>query len=329
MTRALIGLLITLALGLFVVPLASEAQQVGKIPRVGVLTTVIAPTTELFHELLRQGLRELGYVEGQTIALEYRSAEGQYARLPALATELVGLPVDVLVTWGTPAALAAKHATSAIPVVFTAVADPILSGLVTSFARPGGNITGVTHIPSELDTKRLELLKEALPSASRIGVLWHPEFPPNVESLPELQRAAQALRVELHLVAYRGAEELEGAVTAMRRDGAEALFVMPHPTTSGHAAQLAALAATHRLPAIAPYRHFGEAGGLLAYGGMFSDMYQRAPIFVDKILKGTHPSELPVERPLRFDFVINLKTTKTFGLTLPQSTLLQATEVIR
>jgi putative tryptophan/tyrosine transport system substrate-binding protein len=321
--------LIILALGIFVAPLASDAQQAEKVPRVGVLMAVSAPTTKLFDEVFRQGLGELGYVEGENIALEYRVAEGQYERLPALAAELVGVPVDVLVTWGTPAALAAKHATSTIPVVFTAVADPILSGLVTSFARPGGNLTGVTHIPSELDTKRLQLLKEALPSTSRVAVLWHPDFPPNVESVPELKRAAQALRVELYLVAYRGAQEFESAVAAMRRDGAEALFVMPHPTTSGQAARLAALAAANRLPAIAPYQHFAEEGGLMAYGGSFADMYRRAPVLVDKILKGAQPSELPVERPMRFDFVINLKTAQALGLTIPQSSLFQATEVIQ
>jgi len=267
-------------------------------------------------------------VEGQHIVLESHSAEGRYERLPALAAELAALPVDVLVTWGMPAAVAAKHATSMIPVVFTAVADPILSGLVTSVAQPGGNLTGVTHIPSELDTKRLEFLKEALPSVARVGVLWHPEFPPNVESMAELQWATQALRVELHLVAYRDAQESEGTVAAMRRDGAEALFVMPHPTTSGHAARLAALAATRRPPAMAPYQHFAEAGGLLAYGGMFAAMYRRVQIFVDKILKGAKTGEIPVERAMRFDFVINLKTAKRLGLTIPPAILLQAIEVI-
>jgi putative ABC transport system substrate-binding protein len=328
MTLNTLGFIGMLAACLFVAPLASDAQPLGKLPRVGVLTAVTAPTTELFHELLRQGLRELGYVEDQHIILESRSAEGRYERLPALAAELVALPVAVLVRWGTPAAVAAKHATSMIPVVFTAVADPILSGLVTSFAQPSGNITGVTHIPSELDTKRLELFKEAVPNASRIGVLWHPEFPPNKESVPELKRAAQALRVELHLVAYRGAQEFEAAVAAMSRDGTEALFVMPHPTTSGQAARLAALAAANRLPAIAPYQHFAEEGGLMAYGGSFADMYRRIPVLVDKILKGAKPGELPVERPMRFDFVINLKTAKVLGLTIPPSILLQATEVI-
>jgi putative ABC transport system substrate-binding protein len=252
-----------------------------------------------------------------------------YERLPALAAELVGLQVNVIVTWGTPAALAAQHATRTIPIVFTAVADPVLSGLVTSFARPGGNITGVTHIPSELDTKRLELLKEAVPHASRVGVLWNPDFPPNVETVSELKRAAQTLRVELHLVAYRGPHELEGAVAALRRDGAEALFVMPHPTTSGHATRLAALAATHQLPAIAPYRDFAEAGGLMAYGGLFADMYRRAPALVDKILKGAKPSDVPVERPVRFELVVNLKTAQALGLTLPPVVLFRADEVIQ
>jgi putative ABC transport system substrate-binding protein len=234
-----LGFISLLATCLFLAPLASDAQPPGKLPRVGVLTAVTAPTTELFHDLLRQGLRELGYVEGQHLVLESHSAEGRYERLPALAAELVALPVDVLVTWGTPAAVAAKHATSMIPVVFTAVADPILSGLVTSFAQPGGNITGVTHIPSELDPKRLELLKEALPSVARVGVLWHPEFPPNVESMPELERAAQALRVELHLVAYREAQEFERAVAAMRREGGMAsppvLARRPRPITTAQA----------------------------------------------------------------------------------------------
>jgi putative ABC transport system substrate-binding protein len=329
MRHNMLGLRVMLAACLFLASLASDAQQAKKIPRVGVLTAVIAPTTQLFYEVFRQGLRELGYIEGQNIALEYRSAEGKYERLPALAAELIALQVDVLVTWGTPAALAAQHATNTIPVVFTAVADPLLSGLVTSFAQPGGHITGVTHIPSELDTKRLELLKEAVPSASRVAVLWNPEFPPNVEGLHGLKLAAQALRVELHLVAYRGPHEFEGAVVAMRRDGAEALFVMPHPTASGHATRLAALAATHRLPAMAPYREFADAGGLMAYGGMFADMYRRVPVFVDRILKGAQPGELPVERPMRFDFVINLKTAKALGLTIPPSILIQATEVIQ
>ena len=324
-----LGLLVTLTCSLFVAPSTPVAQPVGKVARVGVLSPGIGPAISAFYEALRQGLRELGYVEGQSLVFAYRSAEGRYERLPELAAELVGLKVDVIVTWSTPAALAAQHATRTIPIVFTAVADPMLSGLVRSFAQPGGNITGVTHIPSELDTKRLELLKEAVPAASRIAVLWHPEFPPNVESLPGLQAAAQALQVELLLVAYRGPEDFESAITAMRQDGAEALFVMPHPMASGHATRLAALAVQYRLPAMAPYREFGEAGGLMAYGGMFAEMYRRAPTLVDKILKGAHPSEIPVERPLRFDFVINLKTAKALGLTLSQSTLVQATEVIQ
>jgi putative ABC transport system substrate-binding protein len=323
-----LGCIVILAAGLCVASLAA-AQRTGKVPRVGVLVPFIGPATNLFSEVFRQGLRELGYVEGQSLTLEYRSAEGSYERLPALATELVGLQVDVIVTWSTPAALAAQHATSTIPVVFTAVADPILSGLVASFARPGGNLTGVTHIPSELDQKRLELLTEAVPNAARIAVLWHPEFPPNVEGVQALQSAAQTLRVELLLVAYRGPQDFEEALAVMRRDGAAALFVMPHPTTSGHATRLAALAATHQLPAMAPYREFAEAGGLLAYGAKFADLYQRAAALVDKILKGAKPSDVPVERPMRFELVINRKTAQALGLTLPPAFLFQTDEVIR
>lgn len=320
--------IVLLAAGLCVASLASAAQRTGEVPRVGVLVPFIGPATTLFSEVFRHGLRELGYVEGQSLTLEYRSAEGSYERLPALAAELVALQVDVIVTWSTPAALAAKHATSTIPVVFTAVADPVLSGLVASFARPGGNITGVTHIPSELDLKRLELLTEAVPSAARIAVLWHPEFPPNVESVPALQRAAQTLRVELLLVAYRDAQDFEEALAAMRRDGAAALFVMPHPTTSGQATRLAALAATHQLPAMAPYREFAEAGGLMAYGARFADLYRRAASLVDKLLKGAKPSDVPVERPTRFELVINRKTAQVLGLTLPPVILFQADEVL-
>jgi len=320
--------IVLLAAGLCVASLASAAQRAGEVPRVGVLVPFIGPATNLFSEVFRHGLRELGYVEGQSLTLEYRSAEGSYERLPALAAELVALQVDIIVTWSTPAALAAKHATSTIPVVFTAVADPILSGLVASFARPGGNITGVTHIPSELDLKRLELLTEAVPNAARIAVLWHPEFPPNVEGIPALQRAAQTLRVELLLVAYRGPQDFEEALAAVRRDGVAALFVMPHPTTSGQATRLAALAATHHLPAMAPYREFAEAGGLLAYGAKFADLYRRAAALVDKILKGATPRDVPVERPTRFELVINRKTAQALGLTLPPVILFQADEVL-
>ncbi len=324
-----LGLIVMVAAGLFVAPLASGAPPAGKVPLVGVLSPSIDPATSLFHEVFRQRLRELGYVEGQSIALEYRSADGRYERLPALAAELVGLKVDAIVTWSTPATLAAKHATSTIPVVFTAVADPLLSGLVTSFARPAGNITGVTHYPSELDAKRLDLLKAAVPRASGIAVLWNPDFPPNVERLNELKVVAQALRVQLRPMEYRGPHDFEGAVAAMRRDGADALIVLPHPMTAGHATGLAALAATHRLPAIAPYREFADAGGLLAYGRKFSDIYRRAADYVDKILKGTQPADLPVEIPRTFEFVINLKTAKALGLTLPPHVLVSADEVIR
>jgi putative tryptophan/tyrosine transport system substrate-binding protein len=329
MLRRAIGLLVILTLGILWLPLPTGAQPVGQVPRIGILSPGIGPAISVFHEALRQGLRELGYVEGQSIAFEYRSAEGRYDQLPALAAELVALNVDVIVTWSTPAALAAKHATSTTPVVFTAVADPIVSGLITSFAQPGGNLTGVTHIPSELDTKRLELLKGALPSASRVAVLWHPEFPPNVEGLHGLKTAAQALRLELHLVAYRAPHEFAGAIAAMRRHGADALFVMPHPLASGHATQLADLVATHRLPAMAPYREFAEAGGLMAYGTKFVEMYRRAPAYVDKILKGTKASDIPVERVMHFELVINLKTAQALGLTIPPSLLFQADEVMR
>jgi putative tryptophan/tyrosine transport system substrate-binding protein len=327
MKRAAVRLLVTLALGFLWAPLAADAQPPTKIPRIGIIGDW--PEESPNWGVFRQGLRDFGYVEGQNIAFEYRSAEGSYERLPALAAELVGLKVDVIVTWSTPVALAAKQATSTIPVVFTAVSDPILAGLVTSYARPGGNITGVTHIPSELNTKQLELLKEAVPLASRVAVLWNPEFPAHVEHLPELKRAAQALGVELHLVAYRSPQEFEGVIVTMSEDGTEALLVMAGPMAYNHATRLAELAATHRLPAIMPYREFAEAGGLMAYGAQYPDMYRRAAALVDKILTGAKPSDIPVERAMRFELVINLKTAQALGLTILPLLLFQADEVIR
>jgi len=235
----------------------------------------------------------------------------------------------VLVTQGTPAAIAAKHATQTLPIIFVQVGDPVGSGLITSLARPGGNLTGLSLLAFELDAKRLEMLKEAVPKASRVAVLWHPDFSPHVEGLRGLKSAAQALGVALQPVAFRHPHDFEAGFAAMSQGGADALLVMGHPMTFNAATHLAELAVRGRLPAIALYREFAQAGGLMAYGASIAHLYRRAATYVDKILKGTKPADLPVEQPMKFELVINLKTAEGLGLTLSPTLLFQADEVIK
>jgi len=315
-------LILNLLPSLLLAPLAAGAQEPTKVPRVGYLSSASPSNVEFqrTRDAFLAELRKLGYGEGQNIRLEYRWAEGTLARFP----------VDVILTaGGTPAALAAKEATTTIPVVFVAVGDPVGSQLVASLARPGGNVTGLTHIASELDGKRLELLKEVIPKVHRVAVLWDPEFPPHGEGLKVLRRSAGALRVELQPVGFRGPEDLERGVAAARGGGAGALLVLAHPLTAAHARRLAGLTEKSRLPAISQFREFAEAGGLMAYGTPLSDLFRRAAVYVDKILKGAKPGDLPVEQPTKFELVINLKTAKALGLKIPQSVLIRADEVIQ
>jgi len=313
---------------LLVAPLAAQAQQAGKVPRIGFLFYgAPGPSPEL--EAFRQGLRDLGYIEGQNISLEYRFANGRVGRLPELAAELVRLELDVVVTPGTPASLAAKKATSTIPIVFAGVADAVGTGLVASLARPGGNVTGLTSISAALGGKRLELLKVVAPKASRVAVLYNPADPSNVLVLKELQESSRALGLTLHPLAVRGPGEFEGAFAAMTREHAQALFVAAGVLTTEHRKPLVGLTAKSRIPAMWGERQFVEAGGLMSYAVNFYDEIRRAATYVNKILKGAKPADLPVEQPTTFELVINLKTAKALGLTIPPSLLGRADEVIQ
>jgi len=326
--RTIIGFIITCALGcLCVAPLAPEAQQPTHVHRIGYLLGTTREQ-EPYVEGFLEGMRALGYVEGQNLVMEYRYAEGQYERFPDLAAELVRLKVDVLMVGSTPAALAAKHATTTIPIVVTG-GDPVGSGLVASLARPGGNITGLSVMGPELIGKQLEFLKDVLPSVSRVAILWNPANPVHALAVPEADVAAQALGVQLHLVEARGPDAFDSAFAAMTSAHAGALLVLGDPMFFAHRSRLAELAATSRLPTIHNVRAFVEAGGLLSYGASIPDQWRRAATYVDKILKGAKPADLPVEQPTKFELIINLKTAKALGLTMPPTLLFQADEVIR
>jgi putative ABC transport system substrate-binding protein len=310
---------------------AAEAQQAARIARIGYLTGNLATSLHL-QEAFRQGLRDLGYFEGRNVVIEYRDAEGKYERLPALAAELVALKVDVIVVPSTPAALAAKHATGTIPIVLAWVADPVGSGLVTSLARPGGNVTGLSFLAPELVGKRLELLKQAVPGVSRVAALWHPgDYGEQTERhmLKEADVAARALGVRLQVVEARGPEDFDRAFSDMTRARAGAVTVQSTNIFLLERRRLVELAAKNRLPAMYLAREFVDAGGLMSYGPNVADLFRRAATYVDKILKGARPADLPVEQPTKFELVINLKTAKALGLTISQSVLGRADEVIQ
>jgi ABC-type uncharacterized transport system substrate-binding protein len=320
-----------LAGGLLAAPLAAEAQPAGKVPRIGYLAASLAATPHL-PEAFRQGLRDLGYVEGRNVMIEYRDAEGKFERLPALAAELVALKVDVILAPSTVAALAAKQATRTLPIVFAAVADPVASGLVTSLARPGGNVTGLSLLTPELVGKCLELLKQSVPGVSRVAVLWSPGAlgeRTDKDLLKEADVAARALGVRLQFVEARGPADVDRAFSDMTRARADALTVLASTMFIIERRRLVDLAAKNRLPAVYALGEFVDAGGLMSYGPNFADLYRRAATYVDKILKGAKPGDLPVEQPTKFELVINLNAAKALGLTIPPSLLGQADEVIR
>ena len=322
-------LLVTLALGFLVASLAVDAQQPGKVARIGYLSPGSPTTFTRFDEAFRQGLRELGYVEGQNIVIEYRWAERRDERLPDLAAELVSLKVDVIVAGGTPAPLAAKHATRTIPIVMSTAGDPIGSGLVASLARPGGNVTGLSARSPELGGKRLQLLKEVVPGVSRVAVLWNAANPYAALVVRETEAAARTLGVQVQSLEVRGPDDFENALPAAIRGRAGALIVVGDPLLFSYRMRIADFAARNRLPAAYNLREFAEAGGLMAYGENLADLYRRAATYVDKILKGAKPADLPVEQPTKFELVINLKTAKALRLTIPQSVLIRADEVIQ
>jgi putative tryptophan/tyrosine transport system substrate-binding protein len=329
MPHRLIGLLVTLALGLLVPPLAANAQRPANVPRIGMLLGNDADAAAPSLEAFRQGLRELGYVEGQTIALEYRFAEGKVEPLPALAAELVQLPVDVIVTWGTPATQAAQHATRKIPIVIGAALDPVLTGLVASLARPGGNITGVASSMVESGAKGLEVFKEVVPGGTRVAVLWNPANSTHGLLLREVEGAARALGVPLQPLAVSDPTEFENAFAAMVREHTGALFVIGDPTFMTHRRRIAEFAIEHGLPTMHDRREYVAVGGLMAYGSSFPEQFRRVAVFVEKILKGAKPADLPMEQPMHLTLIINLKTAQALGLTIPPTLLFQADEVIR
>jgi putative ABC transport system substrate-binding protein len=316
---------------LLAAPLGAEAQQAAKVSRIGYLAGNLAAAPRL-EEALRQGLRDLGYVEGRNVVIEIRDAEGKPERLPALAAELVALKVDVIVAPNTPQALAAKQATRTLPIVFSFVADPVASGLITSLARPGGNVTGLSSLTRELVGKRLELLTQAVPGVRRVAVLWQPGFQgerTDKDMLKAADVAARALGVRLQVVEVRGPADFDKAFSDMTRAHAGAVTVMGSTTIISERTRLVDLAAKHRLPAVFGRREYVDAGGLMAYGSNIADLFRRTATYVDKILKGAKPADLPVEQPTKFELVINLKTAKALGLTIPQSVLGRADEIIQ
>ena len=315
-----------LALVLLAAPLAAPAQQPpGKTARIGFLGDVPAFLDEAF----RQGLRELGYVDGQNIAIEHRAAEWKYERLPGLAADLVRLKVDVIVAASPSATEAAKQATRTIPIVFTVSGDPVAEGFVASLARPGGNITGLATISPELVGKQLEMLKTVAPKVSRVAVLHNPNQPGHPGAVRQAEGAARALGMQLQILGARNPAEIEAAFAAMSSQRAGGVLVLRDAFFRAQRAQIVTLAAKSRLPAVYGLREEAEAGGLMAYGASVPQLFRRAAAYVDKILKGAKPADLPVEQPTKFELVINLKTAKALGLTIPQSLLLRADRIIQ
>ncbi|MFQ5853168.1 MAG: ABC transporter substrate-binding protein [Candidatus Binatia bacterium] len=313
---------------LFALSFPVQAQQVGKVPRLGFLSYNSRSSASTRVKAFQQGVRERGYVEGQNIVIEYRYADRKRDRLPQFAAELVRLKVDVIVTTGTPPTRAAQRATKTIPIVMTIVGRAV-PRFVASLAKPGGNITGLTTRSPDLAGKRLELLKEAFPQVSQVAVLWDPARVVSGASFRETEAAARALGLQLQPVEFKGANDLENALAAITRGRADALIVLPVPTFTTLRGRIVELAAKSRLPAMYYRRDFAHAGGLMAYGTDFSDNFRRAATFVDKILKGAKPADLPVERPTKFELIINLKTAKKIGVTIPPEVLYRADEVIK
>jgi putative tryptophan/tyrosine transport system substrate-binding protein len=308
----------------------AAAQQPQNVARMGFLAAPSRSGMSHLTEAFLQGLRELGYVEGKNIAIEYRWADGKFERLPELAAELVRLKVDVIVAALTQASLAAKAATATIPVVTVAVANPVDSGIIASLARPGANITGTSVMNDEVVGKQLELLKEALPTISRVAAMWNPANPVFQKlQLRAVEATARALKVSLQKVEARDQDEIARAFKALAQERTRALHVLPDPVFTAHRVRVTELALKHRLPAVSGTKEFAEAGLLMSYGPSFPESYRRAAIYVDKILKGAKPGDIPVERSTRFEFVINLSTAKQIGVTLPQSLLYRADKVIR
>jgi len=311
---------------LLAAPLATEAQTAGKVPRIGYIRAEAPPATDI--EAFRQGLREHGYVEGKNIVVEYRWADGNEQRLRAIVAELIRLKVALIVTSAPAATQAAKEVAATVPIVMIMVADPVAFGFVPSLARPGGNLTGFAFLLPELSGKRLELLKDSMPSLSRVAVLWNAANPYKAFDLKEVQAVADALKVAVQTLPVRGPDDFADAFEAAVKGGADGLITLDDPFTVTHRTRIVDLALKHRLPAVYGVRPLFDAGGLMYYGPDRLDQNRRAAVYVDKILRGAKPSELPVERPTRYELAINLKTARAMGFKMPQSMLLRADHVI-
>jgi putative ABC transport system substrate-binding protein len=320
---------LTLCAMLFAFCLPADAQQATKVPRIGWLTASSLSAMTARIEAFRQGLRELGYVEGKNIVIEWRSVEGKADRLPGLAAELVRLKVDVIVTAGPQATRAAKEATVTIPIAMSFDNDPVGNGFVASLARPGGNITGLSTLSPEISGKQLELLKEVVPRLSRVAVLGSSTTPGNAQSLKETELAAGALAVQLQYLDVRDPKDIETVFRAAGKGRADSVLVLAGSVVNSHRTQIAELAVKGRLPAIYFRSEFVEDGGLMSYATNITDLDRRAAIYVDRILKGTKPADLPIEQPIKFELVINLKAAKQIGLTIPPSVLARADKVIK
>jgi putative ABC transport system substrate-binding protein len=319
----------TLTGSLLAAPLAAEAQQAGRVYRIGVLMNKASdPAESRQWQGLWLGLRERGWIEGENILIELREAEGNSSRVPELAADLVRRKMDLIVTRGSLFTGAVKAATSSIPIVFIAHADPVGTGHVASLARPGGNITGLAILQTEIGAKGLEILRSVGPTVTRIAVLWHPGTPSAAPGLKALEEPARRLRLDLQPVGARGPAELEGAFAAMSRARAQGVLVLATPIFFGERQRLGELAIAHRLPTMFQIRDYAEAGGLMSYGADLADLYRRAAIPVDKILKGAKPGDIPIEQPTKFELIINLRTAKALGLTIPPSLLQRADQVI-
>jgi len=320
-------LLFVLALNLAVAATHAWAQQTNKNPVVGVLALAVRPDDPLV-EVFRQGLRDRGYVDGRNIKIEFRTADHP-DRLPGVAEELVQLKVDVIVAISTPVAQAAKRATSTIPIVMSLVADPVGSGLVANLPHPGGNVTGLSSMVAELSAKRLQLLKQTIPRLTRVAVLWNPDMSWHAKGIEDLKAAAPSLSIELNFVSVKTPEQFGPAFSTVSQARAQALYLLDSPFLYVHRMTLATLASKARLPTIHQSRTYTDGGGLMSYGANYADLMRRSAGYVDKILRSAKPGDLPIEQPTKFELVVNLKTAKALGITIPQSILLQADEVIR
>jgi ABC-type uncharacterized transport system substrate-binding protein len=323
-TRRVLGILLLALVALS--PTASMGEQATKVFHIGFLRP---DAPDFLLDAFRDGLRDLGYIEGKNIVIEQRWASGHYDKLPALADELVRMKVDIIVTSATPGAMAAKRATNTIPIVIASSADPVASGIVASLAHPGANITGLTLMNDELAIKRLEILKETVPRVSRVAVLWSTSNPTYARMLENMKAAAPLIKLQLEVVKVASPEQLDQALSEVKKSHADAMFVFEDPVFRANSSRIVEFAGKNRLPTVYGGSEFVHGGGLMAYGPSHADMFRRAAGYVDRILRGAKPGDLPIEQPTSFELVVNLKTAKALGITIPQSILLRADEVIR